>query len=152
MKKVLSVLLVLCCLLALASCGAGGSSPDSSTANKIVYGARYVRANTIEKPDEEQTYYVIYKDRIEYHYYSFSESYGTISHYTTTYKYTVMDEGTLAYFYDSIETHDNHTSNATPKNDYGLLLFSKNVLSTPSGTLFVLEDYAENQLPNFRVE
>jgi len=150
MKRTLAILLALCCLLALASCRTKASTLDTSAANKIVYGVRYIQTDDISKPTEEQNYYVIYKDHLEHHYYHYSTSSGKTTHYTVTYKYTVMDEGTLAYFFDSYVLHDN--DNATGKilsNNSGLLLFSENVLSRPSGDLFVCEDYAKNQLPNF---
>jgi hypothetical protein len=150
MKKLLAVLLVLCSLLALASCGAKGSTPDTSTANKIVYGARYILEDDIGIPAEEQKYYTIYKDRLEHHYYSYSPDTGKIKHYTVTYKYTVMDEGTLAYFYHSDVIHDNDTANTKINTGAcGLLLFSKDTLATTTGTLYIREDYAKNQLPNF---
>ena len=144
MKKALAVLLVLCSLFALASCGARGSTPDTSAANKIVYGARYIRWDDISEPAEKQNYYVVYMDRIEYHSYFYSEVSEADLEYTVTYKYSVMDEGTLAYFYHSCEP-----AGAVKTDRSGLLLFSENVISTNSGALFVREDYAKSELPNF---
>ena len=143
MKKTLALLLVLCSLLALVACGAKGSTPDTSAANKIVYGARYIRSDDISSPAEKQNYYVVYKDRIEFHSYFYSEISETEMAYTVTFKYTVMDEGTLAYFYHSCEP-----AGAVKTDRSGLLIFSENVLSTSTGTLYVREDYAKSELPN----
>ena len=62
-----------------------------------------------------------------------------------------MDEGTLAYFFDSIEIYDddNRTNKDKPGTNNGILLFSKNVISTQSGNLFIRESYLENELKNF---
>ncbi len=150
MKKAFAILLVLCSLLALASCGAKASTPDTSSANKIVYGARYILTDHITKPEEQQIYYVIYKDHLEYHFYEYFPKEEETQHYTVSYQYTIIDEGTLAFFYDSYVIYED--DNATKKiySDHkGRLIFSENVLSSPSGTLYVREDYAEKQLPNF---
>lgn len=144
MKKTLAILLVLTSLLALVSCGAKGSTPDTSAANKIVYGARYIRSEDISEPAEKQNYYVVYKDRIEFHSYYYSSLSETHKECTVTYKYTIMDEGTLAYFY-----HSDEPKNTVRHDRSGLLLFSENVLATTAGVLFVREDYAKNELPNF---
>ena len=151
MKKTLSLLLVLCCLLALVACGDRGSTPSTASANQIVYGERYIFTGHTNRPESEQSYYVPYKDRLEYHHYSFSSSSSTVSHYTVIYKYEVMAEGTLAYFFDSAEAHEDdsngmHGSSITAN---GLLLFSKNVLSTPAGDIYIRESYLKNNLTNF---
>lgn len=147
MKKILSVLLIMCCLTVFCACGA--STPDTSSANQIVYGEKYISADEILSPKSEQAYYIINKNSIKYYnYYQYS---GSVQHCTITFKYEIMDEGTLAYFFDSIEIYDddNTTNKDKPGTSHGILLFSKNVISTQSGNLFIRESYLENELKNF---
>ena len=81
--------------------------------------------------------YVFEKDYFTYYFYSEFDSQR--QHYTVTYKYEIMDEGTLAYFFDSVEIYDDDdvTTKASLRKSNGILLFSENVISTQAGTLFV---------------
>lgn len=157
MKKTISFILLVGCLVALCSCGF--SIPDMSSASKIVYGEKYIFADDTSLPEDEQNYYIFEKGHLTHHYYyhrtsrdsDTGEVFHNIEHYTLTYKYTVMDEGTIAYFFDSIEIHDDDTET---KENYGntkrgLLLFSENVVSTISGALYVRQSYLDEELENF---
>lgn len=147
MKKTVSVLLLLCCLLAFCACE--GTTPDMSSANKIVYGEKYIRAEDASAPADQQVYYIFEKDHLIRHYYDTSSN-DRVYHYTLTYKYTFVDEGTVAYFFDSRVIHDD--DNATSNNSNivnGILLFSENVLSNRSGDLYVRQSYLEQELTNF---
>lgn len=146
MKKIISLLLVLVCLVSLSACG--GTSQDASGANKIVYGEKYYSISDASDPIEERRYYLFEKDLVHYHYYHAYNS--MVSHYTVSYKYEIMDEGTLAYFFDSVEYHDDHTKLMDGYSISGILLFSENVIATGSGqSLYVRESYLENELTNF---
>lgn len=147
MKKLLSILLIICCLTAFCACGA--STPDTSSANQIVYGEKYIYANEAAAPKSEQEYYIINKNSIKYYcYYEYSKD--IVYHYTVTYKYEIMDEGTLAYFFDSIEIYDDDTKTRKDENTtHGILMFSKNVIYTDSGNLFIRESYLKKELKNF---
>ena len=155
MKKILSLFLILCLASSLCACGA--TMQDASSANKLVYGEKYIRTNTISEPEEQQVYFVFENDLLIYHvYYQYSSN--SAYHYTAAYKYEIMDEGTLAYFFHSVTFHEDHTAPMTEtslRNGNGILLFSENVLyanGDVSPTLYVRESYAEKELPNFGKE
>ena len=154
MKKILSLFLILCLASSLCACGA--TVQDASSANKLVYGEKYIRIDTISEPEEQQVYFVFEKGLlINPIYYQSTFSDHDVYHYTVTYKYEIMDEGTLAYFFHSVTFHEDHTAPMTEtslRNNSGILLFSENVLYDNSNTLFVRESYAEKELPNFGKE
>ena len=156
MKKILSVLLILSCLLVCCACR-GDTTEKDPLENKVVYGEKYIRTNTISEPEEQQVYFVFENDLLIYHvYYQYSSN--SAYHYTAAYKYEIMDEGTLAYFFHSVTFHEDHTAPMTEtslRNGNGILLFSENVLyanGDVSPTLYVRESYAEKELPNFGKE
>ena len=67
-----------------------------------------------------------------------------------------MDEGTIAYFYNSIKIYeDDEATSLDDKNrmtgNSGILLVSENVLSTTGGAIYVRQSYFEEKLPNFAV-
>jgi hypothetical protein len=74
-----------------------------------------------------------------------------VYHYTLTFKYEIVEDGTLAYFFDGVEIHDDDTKHVDKdfSERAGLLMFSKNVLSTPEGALYINETYLEEELVNF---
>ena len=154
MKKILSLFLILCLASSLCACGA--TAQDASSANKLVYGEKYIHTITISEPEEQQRYFLFEKDLLIFHdYYQYSRD--DACHYTVTYKYEIMDEGTLAYFFHSVTFHEDHTAPMTEtslRNGNGILLFSENVLYSNSNimTLYVRESYAEKELPNFGKE
>ena len=154
-KRTLSLFMIFCMLLSLAACGAGAHRADTGSANKIRYNEKYIRAAVVDKPEEQQTYYIFTADTLTYHYYRHSYYPTTsVEHYTVVYRYEVMDEGTLAYFFDSIEFHDDHSA-STKESAYchsnGVLLFSENVLlDASSGNIsFIREAYWKEKLTNF---
>ena len=133
MKKLLAIsLLLIICTFVICSCA---GTPDMSTVNKIIYGEKYHRARDYEADGEENfPYYIIYEDGyLEY----------TSASYTTRYKYEIVDESTLAYFFDSSTDEDAKT------NDHDVLVFSENVLMEKNGTVFVREGYINEELPSF---
>lgn len=154
MKKVLSFLLVIGCLIALCSCN--GEVQDVSAANKLVYGEKYILASDVSVREEKQRYFIFEKDHLIYHhYYNHSSITGSdqVSHHTYTCKYQIMDEDTLAYFYDSVEIHSDHNNRTTASTaTHGILLFSENVITNSEGQIFVRQSYLENELPNFGKE
>ena len=159
MKKVLSLLLVIVCLLAFCSCNgatqdvSSANTQDVSSANKLVYGEKYIQAADILLPEEQQNYYIFEKDHLIYHYYRKQELYNetNVYHYTATCKYEIMEKGVLAYFYDSAESHDDNTEKIS-HSIQGILLFSENVLTRQAGGIFIRQSYLENELPNFGKE
>ena len=182
MKKIIALLLVMCCFMTLFACknesdgngnqdtpsadrtasgennaiGGGVSAPvkqDTSSSNKIVFGEKYISEDSVSRPEDQQTYYIFEDGLLKRHYYSEVDTLGgsKISHYTRTYKYEIMDDGTLAYFFHSMTLHDDDTYNEarTKDNVNGILLFSENVLSSPEGYLYIRESYIKSELPNF---
>ena len=132
MKKLLALsLLLIICAFAICSCA---GTPDTSSANKITYGEKYYRATEYEADDEENfPYFIIYED-----------GYLDYTNFKTIrYKYEIVDESTLAYFFDSSTDEDATT------NDHDVLVFSENVLMEKNGNVYVREGYINEELPNF---
>lgn len=78
------------------------------------------------------------------------ESLERVYHYTVTYKYEIIENGKLAYFYDSFETHEGNNAASADNQSSGILSFSENVLSSLDGkSIYVRESYFNNELPNF---
>ena len=146
MKKIISLFLVVFSLLSLSACAKKQNAPG---AGKIVFGEQYINVENAD-PERDYTSFFFEKDYLHKFVYYYSSS-DRVYHYTITYKYEIIDEGTLAYFYDSVELHETH--NATDAEEYndssGILLFSENVLYTQDGTLYARETYFKNELSNF---
>ena len=155
MKRLVGIVLLFCMLLACCACS--GAKLDTSSANKVVYGEKYIYVNAVRKPAEQQTYFIFYENgTLEYHVYGAATAYSKCSHYTITYRYEVMDEGTVAYFFDSIKIYeDDEETSLDDKNrmtdNSGILLVSENVLSTTGSAIYVRQSYFEEKLPNFAV-
>ena len=146
MKKLISVFLILACLLSFVACSA--KKLDTSTVGKIVYGEKYIFEWSADAPEDEQSYYLFKKDSLEYHFYS--EFQGDIRHYTVTFKYTPVDEGSVACFFDSVKTHEDHNGGALEvQSDAFILLISENVVCTTEQRLYIREGYLEDELTNF---
>lgn len=147
MKKVLSLLLLVCCLATLCACG--GKNADASSANKIVYGEKYVSANAMNSEETCELYYIIEKDCLKK--YTYDENGRDVWHYIATFKYEIIEEGKLVYFFDSIEIYedDNQTKMKNACVDNGVIEFSENVLIIDDGPLYVRESYLEEELTNF---
>ena len=145
MKKLLSILLLTVSVLGLLSCSAA-SKVDDSTVGKIVYGEKYIRG--VNLPEEQQNYYIIYDDHIEFHYYH-EDSDGDVTHYKMKFKYTIVDESTLVYFYDSVECYDDCNEHFHSSSTTGTLIFSENVLLQQGTTKYVRESYLEDELTNY---
>lgn len=144
MKKILSLLLVVIALVSLVACA---KEPNTSGANKLVYGERYISLDGCE-PDHNFYTFLIEKDAIyKYVYYKSDER---VYHYTITYKYEIIENGKLAYFYDSFEAHEGNNAASADNQSSGILSFSENVLSSLDGkSIYVRESYFNNELPNF---
>lgn len=150
MKKIVALLIAFVCLLTLVACDQSQSSEDSSE-NKVVYGEKYILSSDVNKDEDEMQYYIFEdKEYLQHHYYYHSSSYGYTNHYTMRCRYEIMDDGTLAYFYDSVTIHDDNTREggySTGKS--GILLFSENVVTTQAGDLYIRESFLEDELKNF---
>nr|MBE6545284.1 hypothetical protein [Oscillospiraceae bacterium] len=146
MKKILSCLLLVSCLLSLCACEFTVS--DMFSPNKVVYGEKYIHEDYTSKPENEQIYYIFEKDYLIFHYYADGSD---ITHYTITYKYELIDEETIAYFFDSIEIHDDDTRTVKSYYPYseGVLIISKNVVMTLNGKLYVRQSYLDEELENY---
>ena len=151
MKKIVAILLLVCCLMTLSACGA--KSVDATSANKIDYGEKYIKTSRHDGAQLD-TYFVIEKNCLKYYKFNQSESFGdenNIYHYEITYKYEVIDDGKLAYFFDSVKIYDDDNVNDT--DDFnkrcGILTFSENVLAEDD-VLYVRESYLKRELKNIK--
>ena len=156
MKKIIALLLVMCCFMTLFACkneSDGDGNQDTSSANKIVFGEKYISEDSVSRPEDQQIYYIFEDGLLKYHYYSEVDIWedSKISHFTRTYKYEIVDDGTLAYFFHSMTLHDDdtYTKARTKDNKNGILLFSENVLSSTEEYLYIRESYIKSELPNF---
>ena len=147
MKKIVALLIALVCLLTLVACDQSQPSEDSSE-NKVVYGEKYIKSSSVNMDEDEMPYYVFEDEHYFKYYYYYS--YGSdIYHYTIRYRYEITDDGTLAYFYDSMTIYDDDTLTSTSSTSSGILLFSENVIYRQTGELYVRESFLENELKNF---
>ena len=148
MRKILSVLLVLSCLLVCCACR-GDTTEKDPLENKVVYGEKYISNRDTQLPENEQRYVIVEADRLKYHYY---DGGAEVEHYTIACKYEILDEETIAQFFDSFEFHSdhNHTSYMNFNSDFsGILLLSENVIFDQGGGIFVRESYLNTELVNF---
>ena len=147
MKKIVALLIAFVCLLTLVACDQPKSSNDSSE-NKVVYGEKYIKSSSVNMDEDEMPYYVFEDEHYFKYYYYYS--YGSdIYHYTIRYRYEITDDGTLAYFYDSMTIYDDDTITSTSSTASGILLFSENVIYRQNGELYIRESFLENELKNF---
>lgn len=121
--------------------------------NQIAYGKKYVRYDDVSGYKAYGTGVtiiinangtIIYESYRNYTSYPSGEKY-TIR-YTVTYKYDIMDEGTLVAYYDSLSILEGSVSVQT---DTTLtIFFSRNEILVGGTTVYVCEDYIDN-IPNF---
>ena len=156
MKRIISVFILICSLLSLVACNfpdlndnsINEESNEEKTENKnedllngVVFGEKYIRYDTVNKDTE--AYYIIEKDYITFHHSDDDEN------YTVTYKYTIVEKGMIARFYDSVEINDTKNDKNTFIRHNALLIVSENVISNTSGTTFIRESYLNDELKNF---
>lgn len=152
MKKIICILLVLCCLASLCSCTARKDSDEKS----IVYGEKYILSTELSKKDEEQKdYYIFDEEYLKYYVCSSKKR----THHMITYKYSFIDAETVVYFFDSIEIYDDDekTDKYSINQDEGILIISENVIlksaveNDPNDVydMYVRESYAKEDLKNF---
>lgn len=143
MKRIISVFILICCLFSLSACNLSDLMGDNL--NGVVLGEKYIYSDYVNQ--EYEKYYIVEKDRLVYYVKNYAVD--LVAEYTVTYKYTVLEDGMISYFYDSIEINDaNHNENSFIYNN-GILILSENVISTPSGTTFIRESYLKDELENF---
>lgn len=142
MKRIISVFILICCLFSLSACNLSDLMGDNL--NGVVLGEKYIYSESVNK--EYEQYYIVEKDRLIYHHISNA----TNNNYTITYKYTILEEGMISYFYDSKEINDtNHDENSFVYNN-SMLIISENVIYNASSQMqFIRESYLKDELENF---
>ena len=141
MKRIISVFILICCLFSLSACNLSDLMGDNL--NGVVLGEKYVYSDSVNK--EYEQYFIVEKDRLIYH---FRNSENT-SNYTVTYKYTILEEGMISYFYDSKEINDTQHDENSFVYENGMLILSENVIYTQSQMQFIRESYLNDELKNF---
>lgn len=141
MKRIISVFILICSLLSLSACNLSDLMGDNL--NGVVLGEKYVYSDSVNK--EYEQYFIVEKDRLIYH---FRNSENT-SNYTVTYKYTILEEGMISYFYDSKEINDTQHDENSFVYENGMLILSENVIYTQSQMQFIRESYLNDELKNF---
>ena len=151
MKKLIALLLVLVSLFLLCSCG--GKKPDTSSANKITYGEKYIYKEHVARAETQQSYIIFEDGLMKWHQYSFYN--GEIDNRIISYKYEILDEGMLAYFFHSEQILEGKDKVRKTALSSGTMVFSENVLrpvETTTADFYIRESYVENELPNFAPE
>ena len=152
MKKLICILLVLCCLASLCSCAARKASNEKP----IVYGEKYILSTELSKDDKEtQDYYIFDEEYLKYYVCSSNKR----IHHMITYKYSFIDDESVVYFFDSIEIYDDDkkTDKYSIIDDEGILIVSENVIlksnvdNDPNDIydMYVRESYGDGELKNF---
>ena len=115
--------------------------------NQIAYGKKYVCYDEVSdlRAGSSYTYYVFNSNGTLYKEYIGSDN---VPWYRTTYRYEIMDEGTMMAFYDDYERFDGRTTSGVDTDATLTILFSRNVILLGGSTVYVCEDYIEN-IPNF---
>ena len=148
MKKIFSIVLS---AILIFSCLSTCACKQAETESVITYDKKYIQTLDFDKDESQQNYYVFYKDGscIHHHY---ERPYGDyISTYLCTFKYSlVKDQGTLFYFYHSVEFLDahNYPNEYVGPNTSGYLMVSQDVIMDENGSFYVCEDFIDN-IPNF---
>lgn len=136
MKKIISLVLAIIFISALCSCG------GASTANKLVYGEKYVRSDYVGK-DNANVYVIFNNDRYA--------DYVVDGEYTIHCRYEVMDEGVLCLMFHSIDVKNNAVYGSSSYSTFNkLLMFSENnLVDSKNGNLYIRESFAKTELPDF---
>jgi len=115
--------------------------------NQIAYGKKYVRYDYISnfRDGGSYIYYVINSNGTLY---KESADSNNMPMYRKTYRYEIMDDGTMMAFYDDYERFDGLTNSGVVTDETLTILFSRNVILLGGTTVYVCEDYIDN-IPNF---
>lgn len=115
--------------------------------NQIAYGKKYVRYDDVSnfRDGGSYDYYVINSNGTLY-----KEFVGSDNEpwYRTTYRYEIMDAGTMMAFYADYERFDGLTNSSVDTDETLTILFSRNVILLGGIIVCVCEDYIDN-IPNF---
>jgi len=143
MKKILTPLLTLVCLLCLAVCFVG------CDASALKYGEKYYFNDELDRnaDDADKKYFIFNKNGtgIYHYYYKYESTYGNsyTEDYTITFSYTFMDkdhEGVVCTF-ESVEYAERNTKEGVKNSWDRVLSVSENILMSTGGGLFYSESY-----------
>ena len=146
---------VACLLLALASVGCMVGCKNE-TKIKLAYGEKYIYSEAIAEPENEQIYYVFYRNGTgEYHYYHYSEYAGQTSSYTISFRYKIVEEENMIFaFYDGIEYDEVDTAKSFNDSTtiYKLMYSQDFLMYATNANIYMTQDFIDSELPNFGEE
>ncbi len=146
---------VACLLLALASVGCMAACKNEAKM-KLSYGEKYINHEDITEPEEEQTYYIFYRNGTgEYHYYSYSAYTMRTSSYTISFRYKIVEEENMVFcFYDSVEYDEVDTAKLFKDSTtiYKLMYTQDFIMDATNANMYLTEDFVEDEIPNFGKE
>ncbi len=144
-----------CLLLALASVGCMAACKNEAKM-KLNYGEKYIHSDDIAEPENEQIYYVFYRNGTgEYHYYNYSEYAGRTSSYTISFRYKIVEEENMIFaFYDGIEYDEVDTAKSFNDSTtiYKLMYSQDFLMSATTANIYMTQDFIDSELPNFGEE
>ncbi|MBQ9117636.1 MAG: hypothetical protein IJY11_00335 [Clostridia bacterium] len=146
-----------CLLLALASVGCmAGCSADSenTSATELSYGVKYIATDDVAKEEDEQSYFIFLENGVaKWHVYSvLGSSIKYVYSYTITCKYKNVEEENMVFlFFDSIEydVAHNEDKNISSASTCTLMYTEDFMMNAKSGEVYLAEDFASEELPNF---
>ncbi len=148
---------IFCGALALMSIFCMGACGDNSSANGLSYNAKYIFKEDVSEAEEEQSYYIFYKDgTAKYHYYWTWKDYTfnrtNVYSYTLKLKYKIVEEENMVFcFYDGIE-YDEANNVETDRSDYtASLMYTEDFLRTSAGDMYMTEAFLK-EIPNFKLQ
>lgn len=151
MKKIICGVLALMSVFCMGAC-----AWDKESDCKLSCGVKYIHEGKAAGYRRGESYIVFNKDgTAKYRYYYVSTSGESVSSYTINYKYEIVEEeSTVFCFYDGIEYDKEHNaallSDAESAADkVQTYMYTENFLMSIEGSVYLSEDFLEEELPNF---
>ena len=152
MKKrflLLFVVIALFTVTSLSGCAGliGGKDSTSGGGNQtLTLNKKYIFSGTVVKNFEER--YYVFKDNGKGEYFYYRLNGDSIAKYTVNFKYLLIDD-TVVCFFDSLDVDStNNTEHYVTTTWNTTLGFSKDILMSTGGYIYICEDYLPN-IPNF---
>ncbi len=151
MKKLFICLLSL--ILCLSTFACKHKKEDSIN---LQYGVKYIHSLDTTIPEEEQRYYIFYKNGTAkyHHYYNYVYDYDPSRSYTQSYTIEyicdyVPEDYTVFCAYNSVEYDEVDTRRDVTTTDIECIEYSKNYIMELSGYRFIAENYLNENLSNY---
>ena len=149
MKKIICGVLALMSVFCMGAC-----AWDKESDCKLSYGVKYINEGKAAGYQSGETYIVFNEDgTAKYHYYYVSTSGESVYSYTIKYKYEIIEEESMVFcFYDGIEYDEAHNAALLSHAESAKVqtyMYTENFLMSIGGSVYLSEDFLEEELPNF---